>query len=439
VFAIVLGAIAGAMALAIDLGRAHMYKAEMQNAADAAALSGARELPYIPNANLAAIDYAGRNGFVNGVDGVTVTGYKYPNTTNWYAVKISRPSRHLLAPLLGIFSSNVDVLAVAEYNTYVPIDINGGGEYGKNGVVTLSVFGPYGYYSYGDALSPRWLDDGSVNPDYKPAGYDFFINAPANYYTRNGTNWMRVEIFDPDTYNNGGDDAATGLRIDEIRTAPGGSHPQPANKRNTTVYSLYAPDSTPNDFSDDVLIAKAQYKPSVTSTDMKWVTPQGFEFNLNSYGTGRYRLNVVSTDGASENGFNLRAGPPSTTFNPNNGTQITSMGALPMNFNANGVVTVKLGYVPAAAAGSKMHVNKFDTDVGAKSVVYKCDALSGVTFSGKLSDNGKWKDDLIQIPSTFTGGNWTATYTAGLQDTSVWTMWYEGTMNGQPGFVRLVK
>jgi hypothetical protein len=439
IFILMILILGGIIALAFDMGRAYLQKADMQSAADSAALAGARELPYTSQAAATALDYAARNGFTNGQDNVTITTYPHSEHANWYVVEIAKPAQHLLAPLIGRFTTPVSVYAVAEFNTYVPLDISGGGAYGANGVMTLSMFGPYGYYSYGDALSPRWLNNGSVNPDYKPNGYDFMVNVPSDYYTINGTNMMRVEVFDPDTWNNGGTDAYPGVRIDEIRSAPPSPHPQPSNVLNTTVYSLYAPDNTPNDFTDDVLVAQAVYGPQNGSlTDMKWVTPDGFEFPISEYGTGNYRLNMTATDGSSENGFNLRAGPPGGAFNPDNGTSVTANGALPINFNNSGTVTVNLGYVDALAAGQNMHINKFDTDVGAKYIQYACDSLGG-TWAGTLSSDGAWREDIVQIPEAYSGGNWSATYYAGLQDTSVWTMWFEGAVEGMPGFVRLVK
>lgn len=437
-YVIVLTVLLGAMALAIDLGRAFLLRARMQHAADAAALAGVREIPYHALAELAALEYTSRNGFTDGAGGTVVTPYPDPAVSNRYVVEISGVSANFLAPVIGSSMLTVTASAVAEFNAYLPIDINGGGEYGANGVMTLSMFGPYGYYSYGDALSPRWLNDGTPNPDHKPGGYDFMIDVPEDYYSTNGTSIVELQIFDPDTWNNGGDDASPGVRIDEIRPAPGGAHPQPSHNRNTTVYSLYAPDDTPNDYTDDTLIASAEYGPEVSWTDMQWVTPDGFEFNINDFGIGSYRLNVRATDGSSENGFNLRAGPPDTDFNPDNGTNITAVGAIPMNFNDDGLVTVLLGYVAPEAAGLTMHINKFDTDVGAKSVVYHCDTLTG-SWDGALSGNGTWQEDMIDIPQGYPGGSWTATYQAGLQDTSVWTMWLEGAIEGQPGFVRLVE
>ncbi len=432
-----LGVILGAAALAFDLSRAYSLKARMQHAADAAALAAAWELPYKQLAGAVAQDYAARNGFAHGVGDVAVNSFVHPTVSNWYVVEITNQTVHFLAPIIGKRRATVTVSSTAEYNTFVPMDINGGGEYGANGIMTLSVFGPYAYYTYGDPYSAKWLNNGSANPEYKSGGYNFSINVPSDYYSRNGTNTVKVEIFDPDTYNNGGDDAYPGVRVDEIRSAPPNPHPQPSNRRNTTVYSLYAPDDTPNDYSDDVLIASAEYGPDVSWTDMKWVSPSGFSVNINDYGTGNYRLNVTSANGSSENGFNLRAGPSGATFNPGNGTSINAVGALPINFNDKGVVTIRLGYVKPEAAGAKMHIGNFDTDVGSKSIIYRCDTLQG-EWPGSLSSDGKWSFDSIDIPSAYAGGNWTATYTAGLQDTSVWRMWIEGVVEGQPGFVRLV-
>jgi len=426
------------LSLVVDFGNAYLNKAEMQKAADAASLAAVRELPYTNIAQSVSYNYASFNGFAHGIDSVSVYSYPHDINSNWYVVEIHKDVKHILAPIIGFDSLAISVKSVSEFNAYIPINISGDGEYGANGTMTLSMFGPYGYYSYGDAFSPRWLNNGDKNPTYRADGYDFILDVPDNYYQINGTNAVKLEIFDPDTWNNGGDNAYPGLRIDEIRYAPSYPHPQPSNIRNTTEYTLFAPDSTPNDYSDDVQIAKAIYGPEVSWTDMKWVSPDGFEFSTSDFGTGKYRINIKATDGSSENGFNLRAGPPSGDFDPDNGTSVTALGALPLNFNDDGMITVTLGNVPAEAAGKKMHINKFDTDVGAKSIVYRCDTLPG-DWAGLLSGDGTWKEDILTLPSDYSGGTWTATYYAGLQDTSVWTMWFEGMVAGQPGFVRLVE
>ena len=60
---------------------------------------------------------------------------------------------------------------------------------------------------------------------------------------------------------------------------------------------------------------------------MKWVRPDGFSFDTNTYGTSDFRINVQTLDGSSENGFDLRAGPPrdpNLNFDKDNGTQMTA-------------------------------------------------------------------------------------------------------------------
>lgn len=438
----------GLMGLVVDVGYLYRQRADAQRAADAAALAGALRLPDNNAALASAQYYAALNGYNVNVSGVTVTGLVNPDGThpNWYRVRVRRPERLFFGSVFRLYTTQIGATAVAEYLSQVPINITGGGAYGANGPVNLSVFGPYAYYSYGDAYSPRWLNDGSANPLYNDKGYDFAITVPSNYSTTNGTSQVMVEVFDPDCYNSatggGNVNNANGTtRVDEIRSAPPLPHPQPSTNYTTTVYSLYWTNNTPNDTTDDVLIATSSYG-NTSSTDMQWVTPSGFNFNSATYGTGTYRLNVKPTDGASENGFNLRAGPPRASgvaFNASNGTSITATGRLPMNFNTSGTVTVTLGYVPAAAAGGAMYIDKFDTDVGAVSITYRCDTLSGQSWPGVLSGNGLWAKDTIQIPDTYTGGTWTATYQAGVQDTSVWSMSYSRIAAGTPGKVRLVQ
>jgi hypothetical protein len=434
-------------ALVTDIGFLYYRRAQAQKAADLSALAGASRLPDEYSARAVALEYAARNGYPHGVNGVVVETMVNPDGEhpNWFLVRVSRPEPFFFASILGLFSRRISAAAIAEYQTAVGIDVYGMGEYGVLGPVNLSVFGPYAYYSYGDAFSTRWLDDGSPNPRYNEHGYDFAILIPENYTAINGTNMVMVEIFDPDCYNSsaggGNPNNANGTtRVDEIRTAPPLPHPQPATVYTTTVYTLYWTNGTPRDLSDDIPIAQVSYGYD-SSTDMKWVAPPGFTFNLATYGPGMYRLNVRTIEGSSENGFLIRAGPPRSgnePFNPNNGTKIIAVGRIPINFNTSGTVEIRLGYVPASAAGGKLYIDKFDTDVAAVSVTYKCDTLPG-SWPGKLAGNGQWERDVIDLPANYPGGVWTARYQAGVQDTSVWTMYYTRIDEGMPGTIRLVE
>jgi hypothetical protein len=438
---ILISVLLGFSSLVIDVGFINHLKAEMQKTADAAALAGAKQLPNETQALAFAEDMCERNNYEKNVDGVTITCTRNPDGVHsgWYQVQLSKPIDYFFAPLLGYPNGVVSVHATASYISPLPLDINGGGQYGVNGIQTLSVFGPYGYYTYGDCFSTRWKDNGTDNPQYNDGGYNFALEVPGNYAAINGTNQMKVEIFDPDTWNVGNAPDAGPGKMDEIRPAPGGGHPQPSSNYTTTRFQLYAPDDTPKDLEDDVLIATATYTPASHSTDMQWVTPSGFQVNLSTWGTGRYRINAKTLDGSSENGFNLRAGPPRATgvpFNPNNGTKITATGNLPMNFNTSGTVTIDLGWVPAEAAGFDVYIDKFDTDVGAKSVTYSDDL--GHSWPGNLSANGTWRLDKITMPVGYAGSKLHAQYTAGLQDTSVWQMYFDGLLPGAPAVLRLV-
>ena len=150
-----------------------------------------------------------------------------------------------------------------------------------------------------------------------------------------------------------------------------------------------------------------------------------------------FRINVQSIEGSSENGFNLRAGPPlgrREEFNDENGTHIAGSGRLPINFNTSGTVRVQLGNVPAGA--TQITVDKFDTDVDSKSVVYTDGTYS---YTGKLTKNDEFLPDVLNLPANYPGGKWWATYEAGRQDTSSWSMRYSGPPSGRPPLVRLVE
>lgn len=431
----------GIATLVVDAGVLYGERTRMQRAADAAALAGVSQLPFELLARQEALRLAEENTYVEGENGVVINTVRNPTGVNpgWYEVTISRPRNLFFAPLLGVESSSVRATATASIFSPLPLNINGGGQYGTNGIQNLSVFGPHAYYSYGDAFSPRWLNNGQPNPQYNENGYDFFLTVPGNYSSINGTNMLRVELFDPDTWNVGNaTDAGTG-KVDEIRSNPPGV-PSPNSIYTTTRFQLFAPSSNPNNPSADILIAEATYGPGQTASDMKWVTPTGFEFNINTYGTGNYRLNVKTLDGASENGFNLRAGPPRAAgepFNPNNGTDVTAIGNLPINFNVSGTVDIELGKIPQEAAGSRIYIDKFDTDVGAKDIVYYDE--HGNSWPGQLSGDGTWKLDILTIPQGYQGGKMFARYRAGAQDTSVWQMYWEGFVPGGPSVIRLVK
>ena len=441
--------------LSTDVGELYNTKAKLSMAADAAALAAALELPSESNASSQAIYYATTNGFDPNENDISVTAELNPDggNPNWYRVTVSKDVPLKFARILGRETITLSASATAEYTSFQPISIFGASDYGLPDVQALEIHGPYGRYDYGDPYSTLYLGgayDYEDNPLYDSGGYNYVFNVPSNYNSINGTNTVELEIYDPALYKGSGS-------IDERYSAHGKSYSQ-----NVTEYSIYAPDDTPNDYSDDVLIGTQTYSATYDSSlKEEWVST--FSFDSGTYGTGDYRVNVTSTDGAGGNVYHLRGGPPREggggqwvwrrvgrrwrrvweetegEFDPNNGTSIAATDHLEIFFTSSGTAEFVIGTIPADAAGTVAHLRNFDTDVGAKSVHY-FDDTGMLNWYGTLSSNGTWAEETFTIPEGYTGGTLTATYTASANDTSVWEMWYEGSVEGtQSSQVKLVE
>lgn len=185
-------------------------------------------------------------------------------------------------------------------------------------------------------------------------------------------------------------------------------------------------------------------------TDLRWVSPGGqnsfdqsvfvpvdagsektFELNiqndlpniLEDPGT-QYRyvyLDITSISGASENGFEVWAGPndfvgtvPSNgndrnlyvINNPGShysmGATVFGMGRLPMNSNTDNVVDIPLIYIDADMAGQTVFISTFDLDAGADPpIVFYFDSLAFTPNSS--TDNVNW--DLTDWAVSFGGTN----------------------------------
>ncbi len=434
-FVLVMSGVAGTV---IDLGFIYREKVRMATAADAGALAGALQLPSTTSADAKAKQYASRNSYTDGQNGVTITTYPVP--PDKFKVEIQKPVRHYFMQLLGITTTDVKATATAQYYSLQPINIWGTGTYGTVGTQSLEISGPKGIKSYGDPYATEYTGTGyTPNSEYDPSGYSYCMNIPSNYSTINGTTNVSLELFDATSGTSACTSCSpcTGCTTpsgwnDEVYTAHGTS------TQATTEYSIYAPDATPNDTTDDVLVSTVSIGPGNCTYKCKWATPPGFTFNSNTYGTGCYRVNVKTPSGSGGNAYHMRAGPGGA-FNPANGTSIDASGSLQMFFQTSGTVNMSLGTVPSSAAGMNLHINKFDTDVGALSVNYNDSPSPAlINTNGVLSTNGTWREDVLTIPSGYPGGTLKASYSAGADDTSIWNMWYEGALPGQPGHVKLV-
>ena len=468
-FAATLPITLGACGLVIDIGQLYARRAQAQRAADAAALAGA----IVSGGDNSAVEttaqqYARVNGYDvrNSKTQVRVT----PNysadggtTSNTVRVWVAHEEPVYFAPIaeamldaLGwsrgaaVFERRVSASAVAQKK--VRLKMNLGGTYGignpDNAPTSNSVYGPMSQYRHGDPYSVQFLQDGSPNPRYaQTQGYsDYTLNISSQFLSQTTDGKAYLQIFDPDCYN------ALGLyEYDELRAPntniPGGGGSEYITQTQYEIYKIDGPNS-------QRFIASSVYGADA-STDKQWVTPNGFNIDLNAFGTGEYRIRVKALNGSSENAFQLRAGPlegttmDETTWNQTygdkNGTDpnaiaapITSEGRLMMNFGRNGMTRINLGYVGAEYAGKSVDVSKFDVDVGSQSIAYKLDSLPDFVAPGTIPQpaDGIWSTDNIQIPAGFAGGNIYAEYVAGYHDTSNWELSGEGTGEGT---VRLIE
>ncbi len=505
----------GVTAFCVDLSWLYTRRAVAQKSADAAALAGAYKLARgVPaDADGSAYYYAGlpSNGDYDNTDaGETVTIGKWNNSLaanlqaveqkNYYRVSVSRLEPTFFA---GIFGSQfrqirVGASATALYESSAEIPIKGKGTYGvAPGPVNLSLFGPNAWYNNGDRYSAKLLSNNpqTANPDYvgfdadplkvpdAQKGYSFSINLD-DFRGKSGNDRAYLQIFDPDCFNaNSGVNAVAGQAIDEMRT-PTGANGTIANAT-TTKYKLWV------DLDGGGPLAEAPLESAPGSpversygadgtTDMLWT--DFYSADMSNIPSGaKVRLQVISTAGSSENGFDLRidnkpaasaaiqaadranlALPinsskttaeqealknPANRFDTNNGSTITAQGHIPINFNESGEVTMSLGNIPSTAAGGTMTITNFDTDVSngnrPNTVFYKCDPPAPLQpaagFQGTMSGNGQFLSFDIDLKAGYQGGNWTATYSAGAQDTSVWDMTYERPGGAPSGNIRLVK
>jgi len=466
--------IVGMCGLVIDIGQLYARRAQAQRAADAAALAGASVSGgNAENANVisTALQYAALNGFDpnNARKPATVhvipsyggvAGSTYDNSVY---VSVSTNEPVYFAPILeGMlralgksndavrFSRLVGASARAQKIVHLPLKL--GGPYGiadpNKSPANLSVFGPEAFYNFGDAYSTQFLENGSPNPLYDQYGgvSKFSATVTDAYAKSTKDSLVHFQIYDPDSYSAGGQDS-----YDETRS------PNPANQHDATHPDLSASGGVT---TTQYTLRKDGHMVSVTygadpATDGQWVEPPGFAIDTRVWGTGNYTIEVKSLSGSSENGFLLRAGPTEgltmddTTWNAtygdkmgtapdNSAVPISANDHLQMNFTKSGSTTFQLGYVPKTFAGSSIGVQKFDVDIGSTDLVYTCDSLPGKSFAGVLPNpgNGVWSTDKIDVPADYSGGTWSATYTAGAGDTSDWSLLGQTNQSGE---VRLVE
>src|SRR3989442_561739 len=261
IVALMLTALFGFVGLVADIGWYELNMVRIQRAADAAALAGVVYLPGNANgAVTAAQNEAAKNGFTNGVSGVTVTAA--PESGAILGVTVTGPVRTFFARLFGVESFTARRNARAEFILPVPMgspeDYFGINVLCRNidtppncpqvvsasGASNLTPLGFFGGVeargtdrTNGDAYSTYYNGRPVLNTGFDANGYSYTVDFPA------GTVGGSVYLYDP-IFCATGAGTLTGRRLgvgDTWLSYSGGV---------TTVYNLWDMNGTPYAPSD---------------------------------------------------------------------------------------------------------------------------------------------------------------------------------------------
>jgi Flp pilus assembly protein TadG len=189
----------GFVGLAVDLGYLWVRDNQLSSAVDAAALAGAPELATggLIGADRKATQFMNTNRIPDSAIGTfsssratSILGAQEYSITATWGVET------YFARLFNIDTISVTHSATAAYFPLVDVYASRRVEAGALSVSTQGVFGPQICTSFGDAFSP-------LNSPWAPGiySYRYRVYIPPDYESRNGTDIVRIEIFDPDSIN----------------------------------------------------------------------------------------------------------------------------------------------------------------------------------------------------------------------------------------------
>jgi Flp pilus assembly protein TadG len=247
-------------AFAVDLGSWYAQASRQQRAADAAALAGVvwANDPIAPTKwDTVARDVATKNGYTDGVNGVTVATAKI--TKNQIQVTISRNGQQFFSKLFLPNGEKLTRTASAQFNLPIPLGSprnfigtaamgTGSGAYAREGVAA-SINGYCTDKVQGDQKASKYFTlstntsaacSGGSNGDYSANNYEYYIELPASRAQP-----VDVLLFDPQ-YNSA---LSFGSFASDFN--PGGQ-PQPEM---STTYTLFKADGTPLDDTDNPTMA----------------------------------------------------------------------------------------------------------------------------------------------------------------------------------------
>jgi Flp pilus assembly protein TadG len=473
--------------LAVDAGFIFARSSQFSSAVDAAALAGVVEMdptaPTLTEADARAQQFLAANGWPTAsmtfVSTSTLTIQGFPE----YTITVTWPVETYFMRVLGFRTVSVSHAATAVHVAQAEIFTPTFFEYGHMRKAAQFIMGPDSCTTHGDPISSNYGTAAGVpNTDltHFNDSIRYRIRVPVETYTM--TNRLRVELFDADSANYNQNVGASVIYSNYYRQIPdngdpdgngvverscatdsisGGANGQQCvfriEERNTLerfnsnplwfvrVDETYdsncnpAPDdpsgNTVTEFrlyyldADGVEREIAKYVESnhaLTSTDMRWYSPPGFEFALDPVpvveGSRYVYLHVKALAGSAKNVWDLWAGPPSTaallhpdvnmrnliianhpTSFPSGGVQIFALGRMPLQHFTREPATIPLVPIPSSLAGGTIYASVFDYE-GQWPLNFTIDTVPTNTFYENIGLTTAPDPDPLQIPRLVTCG-----------------------------------
>jgi putative Flp pilus-assembly TadE/G-like protein len=358
--------------LSVDVGYWYSESSDMQKAADAAALAGVVWLPDVGKATEYAKDAAAENGYpVGGNISMTVTAIEGQNRRLKVVLRDNKVGSFFYRNLGGR-TLDLKRTALAEYILPVPLgsplNYFGGNSYSDPTAPSAgwpnlwgNIHGPKTDNVKGDAYAPSCrnsdLCSSQTNDDYRPEGYLYTIDIPANLYN------LDVQIFDAGLYDRGADESVeTGDRHYAGAAAP--------TTQTRTVWTMYGIDPTPADTSDLVPLTSSFCSAAGTGVlDLdenelpgtykgQWRSICRRNTTITAAQAGRYYLRVQTLgNGSGANRYALRVLSGGTTYK----ARIAALGDMSMYNNVEaGDATFYLAEVGPEHKGKILELNLYD-------------------------------------------------------------------------------
>lgn len=369
---VVLLAFAG---LSVDVGGWYARAAQLQRSADAAALAGVVWMPDFSRAEAAAVAAAGRNGFTDGADNISVDVTPVAGDDRRLRVQIADATADQFFSQLVRDEVSVTRAATAEYVLPVPLgsprNIFGTGNLIFGGSAENYWAAVSGYCSgveNGDLRLARgdrtwngsdWTCPGLADsPDYDASGYQYAISLAQDLPQA-----LTVEIYDAAYY--------------QSSSAPDRS--LRSGSVITTRFEIWDDNGTPLDSSDNVRLSSTVVASGASGWRETWRSLPSISVPR----AGRYFLRVFTQAGEANsygsNGFGIRARTGSTfaactTISGATGYSASCPqvhGVAEMSIYANQPGTQAdfyLAQVDPVHAGKTLRVELFDPGEGASAI-----------------------------------------------------------------------